>query len=233
MLNACWMHALHMWTRLISALMFISVPLFASQSSQKHTDQCVSNGVWREQVSQKNTSWTTCRSVCISTSAFMLYVVVARMRVSFWLKRACGLTGPVVNQILHRGAVAMKQAPKIWMKNVLPYGTMGRVVSPPNIQKIWTDAFNLRRLYMNCVRSLSSITPMRSSSSVLSRLFLASTHNLPHVMLEVFGSVALVQKLNMQPRSWHTFVRKLVYQIRQQYGFTRAWHTFNMHLTHI
>ena len=116
------MHALHMWTRLISALMFISVPLFASQNNQKHTDQCVSNGVWWEQVSQKNTSWTTCRSVCISTSAFMLYVVVAQMRVSFWLKRACGLTGPVVNQILHRGVVAMKQAPEIWMKNVFPYG---------------------------------------------------------------------------------------------------------------
>ena len=53
MLNACWMHALHMWTRLISALMFISVPLFASQNNQKHTDQCVSNGVWHGQVSQK------------------------------------------------------------------------------------------------------------------------------------------------------------------------------------
>ena len=51
----------------------------------------------------------------------MLYVVVAQMRVSFWLKRACGLPGPVVNQILHRGVAAMTQAPEIWMENVYPY----------------------------------------------------------------------------------------------------------------
>ena len=82
MLNACSMHALHTWTRVISASMFISVPLLALQSNQKHTDQCVSNGMWRGQVSKK-TNWTTCKSVCISTSAFMLYVVVARVRVSF------------------------------------------------------------------------------------------------------------------------------------------------------
>ena len=85
-LNACSMHALHTWTRVISASMFISVPLLALQSNQKHTDQCVSNGMWRGQVSKK-TNRTTCKSVCISvcisTSAFMLYVVVARVRVSF------------------------------------------------------------------------------------------------------------------------------------------------------
>ena len=62
MLNACWMHALHMWTRLASALMFISVPLFASRNNQTHTEQCVSKGVWCEQVSKKNTSWTTCKA---------------------------------------------------------------------------------------------------------------------------------------------------------------------------
>ena len=162
-----------MWTRLISALMFISVPLFASQNNRKHIDQCVSNGVWGGQISQKNTSWTTCRSVCVNTSAFMLYVVVAQMRVSFWLKRACGLPGPVVNQILHRGRWRWRwnKHPKFGWKMYFFTGSMGRVISPFNMQRIWTNACNLRHLYMNCVASLSSITLIRSSFSVLSRLF--------------------------------------------------------------
>ena len=48
---------------------------------------------------------------------------------------------------------------------------MGRAVSLLNIQKIRTNAFNLRHLYMNCVESLSNITLIRFSSSVISRLF--------------------------------------------------------------
>ena len=105
MLNACWMHALHMWTRLTSALMFISVPLFASQINQKHTDQCVSGRVWHGQVPPKSTSRTTNRNT---------YALPPLLSCCSLLSHKCGwvfgwsmhvvrirLTGAMVIEILH------------------------------------------------------------------------------------------------------------------------------------
>ena len=48
------------------------------------------------------------------------------------------------------------------------YGSLGRVVSHTQYPKILTDALNLQRLWVKCV---GGVTPMLSSSSVLSRLF--------------------------------------------------------------
>ena len=74
---------------------------------------------------------------------------------------------------------------------------MGRAVSPFNIKKIWTNGFNLRHLYMNCVESLSSITLIR----FIECTFTAVLSFAKKTTSRSVGSAAIVQKLHMQPLS--------------------------------
>ena len=88
----CALHAAAETDRSVCNSMLISLPLLGvTKQPETYWSMRFWSRVTRTGPTKKHKQNNKQNYVCISTFAFMLFAVVTQMRVSFWLKHACGL----------------------------------------------------------------------------------------------------------------------------------------------